>query len=92
MKTLDTGKSPGSPDDRRFPPPPSFASRALLDSAGVAASTSRQRRSRGLLADQAHTPLEWRRPRRGPDRKGAPFITWFADGELNLTESCLTVT
>ena len=91
MKTLDTGKSPGSSDDRRFPPPAEFASRALLDSAGVAAlHEAASADPEAFWLDQAHTLLEWRRPpTRGLDRSGAPFITWFADGELNLTESCL---
>ncbi len=87
MKTLDTVQK----EDRSFPPPPAFASRALLDTAAAAAlRTHAAADPEAFWVEQAHTLLEWRRPfTRGLDRSRAPFITWFADGELNLTESCL---
>ena len=51
---------------------------------------SAQRDPEGFWAEQAREHLVWRKPfQKILDSSHHPFITWFADGELNITESCL---
>ena len=40
--------------------------------------------------DQALNRVTWfKEPTQGLDASEAPFFTWFADGELNITHNCL---
>jgi acetyl-CoA synthetase len=87
MKTLDTVLQ----EHRTFPPSPEFAEKARLDAEKLAAlRTQAERDPVAFWAEQARELLVWRTPfTQTLDESQAPFVTWFADGELNLTESCL---
>ncbi|MCS6915543.1 MAG: acetate--CoA ligase [Myxococcales bacterium] len=76
---------------RTFPPPESFARAAHIPSAEAAAALRREAETDpdGFWLRQA-AQLVWRRPpTRALDASCYPFVRWFDDGELNLTESCL---
>ena len=78
-------------EDRRFAPGADFANRARL---GEQALSGLRRRGaddpRGLWAELAREHLAWHKPfTRTLDRSRAPHFAWFADGELNASESCL---
>src|SRR3569832_855498 len=87
MKTSD---SPAS-ENPTFPPPESFVRKSLLDSSAADALYKSARRApESFSAHQARECLTWRKPfTKSLDASQHPFVTWFADGELNLTESCL---
>ncbi len=78
-------------EDRQFAPGADFSGRALLDEQGL----NQLRRSghddpQGMWAELAREHLVWRKPfTRALDRSQAPHFAWFADGELNASESCL---
>ena len=77
-------------EHRTFPSPDEFVRRAHLDPERAAA----MRRAAGadpekFWAEQAQM-LVWRKPfTQILDESQHPFVRWFSDGELNLTESCL---
>ncbi len=87
MKTLDTVLQ----EHRTFPPSQTFAEKARIDAAGLSALHAQAERDPvAFWAEQARELLLWRTPfTQTLDESRAPFVTWFADGELNLTESCL---
>ncbi|MFO0574610.1 MAG: acetate--CoA ligase [Polyangia bacterium] len=77
-------------EHRTFPSPDEFVRRAHLDPERAAA----MRLAAGedpekFWAEQAQM-LVWRKPfTQILDESEHPFVRWFSDGELNLTESCL---
>src|SRR5262245_9940459 len=87
MKTLDTVLN----ENRTFAPSQEFARRALVDEAAAQAMYAEAARDpEGFWAAQAQRFLIWRKPfTKNLDRSRHPFVTWFEDGELNITESCL---
>jgi acetyl-CoA synthetase len=86
MKTLESVQHEGL----SFPPSVEFSQSARVNPAAEAAL--RQQASEdpeGFWAAQARL-LCWRKPfTQVLDESQHPFVRWFADGELNLTESCL---
>ncbi|HTT04882.1 MAG TPA: acetate--CoA ligase [Steroidobacteraceae bacterium] len=80
-------------EQRSFPPPPSFAARALPDSAGLKALHRRAERDYvGFWGDLAREQLHWHRPFSTTlDESGAPNFRWFCEGELNVSHECLDV-
>ena len=86
MKTLESVLT----EKRTFSPPDEFTRRARTDPAGEAALRQTAAADlEGFWAEQART-LHWRKPfTQILDESQHPFVRWFADGELNLTESCL---
>ncbi len=86
MKTLESVLT----EKRTFSPPDEFTRRARTDPAGEAALRKTAADDlEGFWAEQART-LHWRKPfTQILDESQHPFVRWFADGELNLTESCL---
>ena len=74
-------------ENRLFPPAPSFAAEAnatseLFDEADADFESYWMR--------QATDRLTWfKEPTEGLDESNAPFFTWFADGELNISYNCL---
>jgi acetyl-CoA synthetase len=78
-------------ETRTFAPPTDFQRRAHLDPTGAAALYDVARRDPDAFwAEQAREHLVWRKLfTKTLDTSNHPFVTWFADGELNITESCL---
>ncbi|MCU1491668.1 MAG: acetate/CoA ligase, partial [Acidimicrobiaceae bacterium] len=73
-------------EQRKFPPPPEFAKRAIVNSEAIyeegANFEAYWARKAERLVWRAHWDqvLDW---------SGAPFAKWFVGGRLNVTESCL---
>ncbi len=73
-------------EERVFPPPPEFVAQAnagpeIYDEA---------RDWRSWWLEQAKERITWyREPTVSVDESNAPFYTWFADGQLNLSYNCL---
>jgi acetyl-CoA synthetase len=87
MQSIDSVLS----ETRTFAPPEEFSRRALLDAAAAAALYETAAKDpEAFWAAQAREHLVWRKPfTKTVDTSAHPFVTWFSDGELNLTESCL---
>jgi acetyl-CoA synthetase len=72
-------------EGRLFPPPQGFSPRVVTDDSAYAAGKDLER----YWGEQA-AGIVWRqKPEQVLDWSDAPFARWFADGTLNLTESCL---
>jgi acetyl-CoA synthetase len=86
MKTLESVLT----EKRTFTPPAEFVRHARTNAAGEAALRKAAADDfEGFWAEQARA-LRWRKPfTRVLDESQHPFVRWFDDGELNLTESCL---
>ncbi len=80
-------------EERRFPPPPAFASAAGLDAATLQQLHEEAARDpEGFWAAQARAELHWHKPfTRTLDRSAEPNYRWFTDGELNVSYNCLDV-
>ena len=78
-------------EDRRFEPNGSFVRSAQLKPQELSELRERGRRDpESLWAELAREHLAWRKPFTATlDRSRAPHFAWFADGELNASESCL---
>ncbi|MCL1593562.1 MAG: acetate--CoA ligase [Actinomycetia bacterium] len=74
-------------EERLFPPSQAFASTAT----GTADLYEEAERDFvGYWTRQAKERLTWfKEPTEGLDDSNAPFFTWFADGELNISYNCL---
>jgi acetyl-CoA synthetase len=73
-------------EDRRFPPSPEFAAKAIAQS-GIYEQAQSDRL--GFWADQARN-LHWHKPfTEVLDWSGAPVARWFGDGEINVAYNCL---
>jgi acetyl-CoA synthetase len=73
-------------EDRSFAPSPEFTGTANVSSPGIYAE------GEDLTGywDQMGRKLAWRKPYTEVlDWSKAPFARWFADGTLNITDSCL---
>lgn len=86
MKTIDSVLT----EKRTFVPPESFVAQALLNREGLdALHKQAQNDPDGFWLSQAQE-LVWRTPpTQALDDSDYPFVRWFADGQLNITESCL---
>ncbi|HSQ37950.1 MAG TPA: acetate--CoA ligase [Acidimicrobiia bacterium] len=74
-------------EERSFPPSPEFAAQA---NAGPAIYEEAEADWRGFWMKQALERVSWfKEPTQIVDESNAPFFTWFADGELNLSYNCL---
>lgn len=74
-------------EDRRFAPTPAFVARANAQ-AGIHAEAEAD--PEAFWMSQAKDRITWfKEPTVGLDESNAPFYTWFADGELNLSYNCL---
>jgi len=74
-------------EDRTFPPSAQFASRA------VGTPDLYEEAEQDFVAywmRQAKERITWfKEPKEALDDSNAPFFTWFADGELNISYNCL---
>ena len=86
MKTIDSVLT----EKRSFPPSGTFVEQAHLDAEGLRLLREKaQQNPDGFWLEQA-AHITWRTPpTQGLDDKDHPFVRWFADGQLNITESCL---
>jgi acetyl-CoA synthetase len=78
-------------EERRFPPPDSFARAAHVGSMEVYEAMRRRAREDpdGFWAEQARA-VDWIAPwTRVLDESAAPFVKWFVGGRLNLSANCL---
>jgi acetyl-CoA synthetase len=86
MKTLETVLT----EKRTFAPPADFVRHARTNAqADAAMRQAAEQDPEGFWAEQARQLL-WRKPfTQVLDESQHPFVRWFYDGELNLSESCL---
>ena len=83
-----------SEESRLFPPSAAFQAQA-----NVSGMPAYQALCDAAKADEqvfwsrlAREQLQWHKPfTKGLDESNAPFYTWFADGELNVSYNCLDV-
>jgi acetyl-CoA synthetase len=74
-------------EERLFPPSPEFAAQA---NAGPAIYEEAEADWQGFWMKQALERVSWfKEPTQILDESNAPFYKWFADGELNISYSCL---
>ena len=86
MSTIESAQS----EKRLFPPSGAFVQQAHLDSEGLRVLHDEASADPGAFWLRQAEQLSWRtRPTQGLDDSQHPFVRWFADGRLNLTESCL---
>ncbi|NBX24335.1 MAG: hypothetical protein EBR52_09620, partial [Microbacteriaceae bacterium] len=74
-------------ENRRFPPPPEFATHAVAHS-DLYDTAQHDRLT--FWADQARRLVAWEKPfTQTLDWSDAPFARWFHDGTLNVSVNCL---
>ena len=73
-------------EKRVFPPPPSFAERAVVSDPEIYERAARD--PEAFWAEQAGR-LEWSRPWTGVMEWTPPFVKWFVGGALNASVNCL---
>jgi acetyl-CoA synthetase len=81
-------------DTKKYPPPPDFAARALIDASTYASMYKESvENTEGFWAKQARERLTWIKP--FTQVKDTSFdakdlhVRWFADGVLNVSANCL---
>src|SRR5688500_14749417 len=97
-KTTGKGQESGviqsvSRETRSFPPPPAFTAKARIkDQAEYQRLYDRSLADpEGFWGEMARNELTWSKPfSQNKVRTGQlPWVKWFEDGELNLSENCL---
>jgi acetyl-CoA synthetase len=80
-----------SRESRSFPPPPEFAARARLRDKAEYERLLKQSLEdpNGFWGEQARGELAWQKPFTKVMNGDVPWVTWFEDGELNLSANCL---
>ena len=79
-------------ENRRFAPSPEFVAGAQLNDPHAARALREAAAADPVAywAEAARTELRWSKPfTQGLDWSNAPHATWFADGELNVSDNCL---
>lgn len=77
-----------------FPPSPAFQAQANVASmeSYSALCAAAKDNINDFWCALARAQLSWHKPfTRGLDESNAPFYTWFADGEMNVSHNCLDV-
>ena len=75
-------------EQETFPPPEDFVRRAQITDLSLHVEAGKDPEAWWLA--QARERLTWaKEPTQGLDDSNAPFHTWFADGELNASATCL---
>jgi acetyl-CoA synthetase len=83
-----------SGDSQLYPPPAHFQAQANVSSMENyhALCQSAQDDENNFWCQLAREQLHWHKPfTQGLNESNAPFYTWFADGELNVSYNCLDV-
>ena len=81
-------------ENRLFPPSAAFQAQANVSGMDAyrALCEAVKADEDGFWCDLARNQLQWHKPfTKGLDESNAPFYTWFADGELNVSYNCLDV-
>jgi acetyl-CoA synthetase len=80
-------------EQRSFPPPAEFATRARIRAQDLAQLQHQARTDfEGFWGELARRQLHWHKPfTRTLDSSRAPNFRWFDDGELNVSHNCLDV-
>lgn len=81
-------------ENRVFPPSASFQAQANVSGMDAyrALCDAVKADEQGFWCNLARAQLRWHKPfTKGLDESNAPFYTWFADGELNVSYNCLDV-
>ena len=78
-------------EERIFPPPPAFSAAARIRSMDDhrALCERAERDPDAFWAEQARAQIAWRKPFTIARRGEFPDVSWFVDGELNATDSCV---
>jgi acetyl-CoA synthetase len=80
-------------EERTFPPPAGFTTRARIQPAEAEALRKRARADHiGFWAELASLELTWQTPfTKAFDGSDAPNYRWFSDGRLNASVNCLDI-
>lgn len=84
----------GKEESQLFPPPANFQAQANVSGMEnyLALCASAKDDENNFWCQLAREQLHWHKPfTQGLDESNAPFYTWFADGELNVSYNCLDV-
>ena len=73
-------------EDRKFPPPPAFKKRALVNTEAVYRSAAR---NPVAFWEQRAKELAWFKPWRKALEWKPPYAKWFVGGKLNVSYNCL---
>jgi acetyl-CoA synthetase len=79
-------------ENRHFPPSAEFAAKARISGMAAYRALCKQAEDdyEGFWAGLARQNLSWKKPfTQVLDESNAPFFSWFADGELNVSYNCL---
>ncbi|NYD35021.1 acetate--CoA ligase [Actinomycetospora corticicola] len=77
-------------DDDRYAPPADLAARANVTAADEARLRAEADADLDAFWLARAKGLDWERePTQGYDGSGHPFVTWFADGRLNVAHNCV---
>ncbi|MDO8331698.1 MAG: acetate--CoA ligase [Fluviicoccus sp.] len=79
-------------ENRHFPPSAEFAAKARISGMDAYRALCKQAEDdyEGFWASLARQNLSWKKPfTQVLDESNAPFFSWFADGELNVSYNCL---
>jgi acetyl-CoA synthetase len=78
-------------ENRVFRPAPEWVAQATIKKADYDALCAKAGRDfEGFWADLARDTLAWHKPfTKALDESKAPFYSWFADGEMNVSYNCL---
>ena len=78
-------------ENRVFEPSPEWVAQATIKKADYDAMCAAAGRDfEGFWANLARETLAWHKPfTKALDESKAPFYTWFADGEMNVSYNCL---
>lgn len=90
MSDIHSGKE----ENQLFPPPADFQAQANVSGmeSYLALCQSAKDDENSFWCKLAREQLQWHKPfTQGLDESNAPFYTWFADGELNVSYNCLDV-
>ena len=84
----------GKEESRIFPPSTAFQAQATVSGMDgyQALCDAVQADEQDFWCKLAREQLQWHKPfTKGLDESNAPFYTWFADGEMNVSYNCLDV-
>ena len=78
-------------ENRQFPPPEEFASRARIQADDlVALHRKAEEDYEGFWAELAREHIQWHKPFSNVlDESNAPHYQWFNDGEMNVSANCI---
>ena len=94
MSDTDNVVIANNQENRVFPPPAAFQAQANVSGmeSYLAMCASVQADEEGFWRKHGNEQLSWHKPfTKVLDESNAPFYTWFADGDMNVSYNCLDV-